>query len=160
MKQSKVQRGATLIMGVIFLTLIMLSVAVAFRMSNNNLKAIGNMQAEGEAKAAAERAIEKVISSDTVFKTPAATTVATDAYGVSVSLAAPTCIRAVSVDAQTSADTTPNIYLRNVTPASASGYMETHWDVAATATSAATGANVEIHQGVRLVMPADPNPCP
>lgn len=159
MKHPTAQRGATLIMGVIFLTLIMLSVAVAFRMSNNNLKAIGNMQAEGEAKAAAERAIEQLISSDTVFKTPAATTVATDAYGVSVALAAPTCIRSVIVDSQTSADPNGNIYLRGVTPTAASGYLETYWDIAATATSAATGANVEMHQGVRLIMPSTPNPC-
>ena len=158
MKHSKAQRGATLIMGVIFLTLIMLSVAVAFRMSNNNLKAIGNMQAEAEAKAAAERAIEKLISSDAIFKTPAATTVAPDAYGVSVALAAPTCIRSVIVDSQTSADPNGNIFLRGVAT-TASGYVETYWDIAATATSAATGANVEVHQGVRLIMPSTPNPC-
>ena len=147
-------------MGIVFLTLIMLSVAVAFRMSHNNLKAVGNVQAETEAQDAAERAIEQLISSDTIFRTPAATNVAADAYGVSVSIPAPTCIRAVAVDAQTSADSTPNIYLRNVTPASASGYTETHWDIVATATGASTGAKVEMHQGVRLVMPADPNPCP
>lgn len=160
MKKSNAQRGATLVMGVIFLTLIMLSVAIAFRMSNNNLKAIGNMQAETEAKASAERAIEQLISSDAIFRTPADTSVAADAYGVAVSIPTPSCIRSVAVDAQTSADTTPNIYLQNVTPASASGYVETHWDIAATATSAATGARVEMHQGVRLVMPSDPNPCP
>ena len=45
------QRGATLIMSIVFLTLLMLSVAVAFRMSNNNLKAVGNMQSQIEADA-------------------------------------------------------------------------------------------------------------
>lgn len=147
-------------MGIIFLTLIMLSVAVAFRLSNNNLKAVGNMQSQAEAEAAAEAAIENLMSTATSFTAPVATNVSADAYGVAVSIAAPQCVRSVPVDASTSADTTPNIYLQNVTPTSASGYVETHWDVAATASSGVTGARAEIHQGVRIILPADPNPCP
>jgi Tfp pilus assembly protein PilX len=154
------QRGATLVMGIIFLTLLMLSVAVAFRMSNNNLKAVGNMQSQAEAEAAAEAAIEILMSTETSFTAPVATNVPADAYGVAVSVAAPQCVRSVPVDASTSADTTPNIYLQNVTPTSASGYVETHWDVAATASSGVTGAKAEIHQGVKIILPADPNPCP
>jgi hypothetical protein len=148
-------------MGIIFLTLLMLSVAVAFRMSNNNLKAVGNMQSQAEAEAAAEAAIENLMSTEASFKVPVvATNVPADAYGVAVSIAAPACVRSIPVDASTSADTTPNIYLQNVTPASASGYMETHWDIAATASSGVTGAKAEIHQGVRIILPAEPNPCP
>jgi hypothetical protein len=154
------QRGATLLMGIIFLTLLMLSVTVAFRMSSNNLKAVGNMQSQADADAAAESAIERVLSTDVLFRFPAATNVPEDAYGVAVSIAQPACMRSVEVDASTSADATPNIYLQNITPTSASGYMETHWDVAATASGAATGAKVEMHQGVKIIMPAEPNPCP
>ena len=154
------QRGATLVMGIIFLTLLMLTVTVAFRMSNTNLKAVGNMQSQAEAEAAAERAIERLISSDAIFLAPAATNVAADAYGVAVSIAAPECIRAVPVNANTSPDSTPNIYQQGVVNAANSGYLETHWDIAATATGGLTGARVQMHQGVRLVMPADPNPCP
>ena len=153
------QRGATLIMGIIFMTLLMLAMAVAFRLSNTNLKAVGNMQSEAEAEAAAERAIERLISSDVAFITPAASNVAADEYGVSVSVAAPQCTRSVPVNANTSPDAAPNIYQQGVNMA-ASGYVETHWDIAATATGAATGAKVEMHQGVRMVLPADPNPCP
>jgi hypothetical protein len=133
---------------------------VAFRMSNTNLKAVGNMQSQGEAGAAAEAAIEQLISTDAVFRVPVASTVAADAHGVTVSIDKPVCVRAVVVDAMTSADATPNIYLQGVTPASASGYMETHWDIAATASGAATGAKVEMHQGIKIILPADPNPCP
>ncbi len=154
------QRGATLVMGILFLSLLMLAVTVAFRMSHSNLQAVGNMQSQAEAEAAAEAAVEKVISTDAIFLAPAGSTVPADAYKVAVSIAKPECVRAVPVDASTSADTTPNIYLQNVTPTSASGYMETHWDIAATATSAATGAKVEMHQGVKIILPADPNPCP
>jgi Tfp pilus assembly protein PilX len=154
------QRGATLVMGIIFLTLLMLTVTIAFRMSNNNLKAVGNMQSQVDAEGSAERAIEKLISSDTVFITPAASNVAADVYGVSVAIATPTCTRMVLIDTDTSGDSQPNIYLKNVVPASSSPFAETHWDIKATATGGATGARVEMHQGVRLVLPADPNPCP
>lgn len=156
----RAQRGATLVMGIIFMTLLMLTVTIAFRMSNTNLKAVGNMQSQAEADAAAERAIERAISSDTIFVAPAATNFPADEYGVAVAIAPPTCIRAVPVNANTSPDSTPNIYQQGVTPASSSGYVETHWDIAATASGGTTGATVEMHQGVRLVMPADPNPCP
>jgi Tfp pilus assembly protein PilX len=152
------QRGATLLMGIIFLTLLMLSVTVAFRMSNNNLKAVGSMQSQEEAEASAKAAIERVISSDTLFVTPAVTNVATDAYGVAVAVAAPVCLRSVPVDASNSADANPNIYLEGISLTS--GYVETHWDVAATATSAATGAKVVVHQGVKIIMEDEPNPCP
>lgn len=159
-KSPRRQRGATLVMGIIFLILLMLSVTVAFRMSHNNLKAVGNMQSQAEAEAAAGAAVEKLISTDAIFLAPVATTVPADAYGVAVSIAVPECTRSIPVDASTSADTTPNIYLQGITPASASGYAETHWDIAATASGAATGAKVEMHQGIKIILPADPSPCP
>lgn len=153
------QRGATLIMGIIFLTLLTMSVIVAFRMSNNNLKAVGNMQSQGEAAASSEAAIEKLISTDAPFFAPTATSVAADSYGVAVSIAKPECIKSVVVDSATSADATPNIYLQGVNPMAGSGYVNTYWDIAATASDGATGARVETHQGIKIVLPADPNPC-
>jgi Tfp pilus assembly protein PilX len=154
------QRGATLIMGIVFLTLLMLSVTIAFRMSNNNLKAVGNMQAQSEAEASAERAIERVISTDTIFLAPAVTDFAKDEYDVAVSVAPPACIRSVPIEANTSPDANPNIYIQNLPPGNNSGYVETHWDIAATATGASTGSKAVVHQGVRIVMQSDPNPCP
>jgi hypothetical protein len=156
----RAQRGATLVMAIIFMTLLMLGVTIAFRMSSTNLKAVGNMQSQVEAEGAAERAIERLISSDTIFFAPATTNVPADEYGVAVTVAAPECIRAVPVNANTSPDSTPNIYQQGVVNAANSGYVETHWNIAATASGGATGARVEMNQGVRLVMPADPNPCP
>lgn len=153
------QRGATLIMAIVFLTLLMLSVTVAFRMSSNNLKAVGNMQATAEAEASAERAIEQLISTDNIFLAPAATSVPADEYGVTVSIAKPECLRSVNIEANTSPDSMPNIYVEGMSPSSNSGYVETHWDVPATATGGSSGARVVVHQGVRIVMQADPNPC-
>ena len=156
---ARAQRGATLIMGIIFMTILMLVVTIAFRMSNTNLQAVGNMQSQGEAEAAAQAAIERMISSDAIFLAPAATTVPVDAYGVSVSLTAPECLRAVPVQANTSPDSTPNIYQQGVVNAANSGFVETHWDIRADATGPG-GGKTEIHQGIRVVLPSDPNPCP
>ena len=156
---SRRQQGATLVMGLFFMTVLMLTVVIAFRMSNTNLRAVGNMQSEVEAEAAAEKAIERVLSTDTTFTAPAQTTVAADEYGVAVTVAKPECIRTTPVYVPTSPDLTPNIYIEGK-PFSSSGFSETHWDVAATATGGTSGARVEMHQGVRIVLPDDPNPCP
>lgn len=153
------QRGATLVMGLILLAILMLSVSAAFLMSNNNLKSVGNMQSRAEAAAAADAAVEKLISSDAIFLLPAVTTLPADDHGVAVSIAKPVCIKSVAVDANISADTTPNIFQQGVTPTAASGYMETDWDISATASNGATSARVETHQGIKIILPADPNPC-
>lgn len=147
-------------MGLLFMTILMLAVTVAFRMSSTNLKAVGNMQSQNEAEGAADRAIERLISSDAIFIAPQPTAVPADAYGVTVSIATPACIRAVPIDAQTSRDPNPNFYQQDI-PTADSGFLETHWDIAATAEGGTTGgAKVEVHQGVRLILPSQPNPCP
>lgn len=154
------QRGATLIMGIIFMTILMLVVTIAFRVSSTNLQAVGNMQSQAESEAAAQAAIERLISTDAIFLAPAATTRPADAYGVAVSLAAPVCTRSVPVQANTSPDSTPNIYQQGVINAANSGFVETQWDIQAVATGGPNGARAQIHQGIRVVLPSDPNPCP
>lgn len=154
------QHGATLVTGLILLTLLMLSVSVAFLMSNTNLKSVGNMQSRAEAAAAAEAAVENLISTDTIFLAPAQTNVPANAQGVAVSIATPTCMTSVPVDAQSSGDPLYQLYQQGVSPTLGSGYVLTDWDIAATASNAATGASLETHQGVRIILPADPNPCP
>lgn len=153
------QRGATLVMGLILLAILMLSVSGAFLMSNNNLKSVGNMQSRAEAAAAADAAVEKLISSDAIFLSPAVTTVPADDHGVAVTIAAPECVKSVALDASNSADATPNIYQQDVTLTAASGYLETDWDISTTASNGATSARVETHQGIKIILPADPNPC-
>jgi Tfp pilus assembly protein PilX len=156
---ARAQRGAALVVALIFLMLLMATVAIAFRMSNTNLKAVGNMQGQAEAQAAAEKAVERLISSDAIFVTPAATTQAADEHGVTVTIAAPECIRTTPVYVPTSGDATPNILIEG-NSFSSSGYVDTHWNIRAVAEADATGARVEVNQGIRLVMPETPNPCP
>ena len=155
----RTERGAALVVALIFLMLLMATVAIAFRMSNTNLKAVGNMQGQAEAQAAAEKAVERLISTDAIFVAPAATAVVADEHGVAVSIAAPECIRATPDYVPTSGDATPNILIEGNSFTS-SGYLDTHWNIRAVAEGEATGARVEVNQGIRLVMPESPNPCP
>jgi hypothetical protein len=154
----RAQRGATLVTGLILLTLLMLSVSVAFLMSNNNLKAVGNMQFRAEADAAVAAAVENLISTDTIFLTPAVTTLPADDRGIAVTIAQPVCVKAVPVGGSFG-DVGGGFY-DDGSPIPALGYKATDWDIVATATNAATGASVETHQGVKLVLPAEPDPCP
>lgn len=65
------QRGATLVVVLIFLVLMSLFAINAFLGSTTNLRIVGNMQSRSEAEAAAQVGIEQVISSPTFAKNPA-----------------------------------------------------------------------------------------
>lgn len=139
------QQGATLVVGLIMLVLITLMVTSAFTLSTGNLKSVGNMQVREESIAAANVAIERIISSDEIFFTPAASTVPVPPYSVTV--APPVCIASAPVPDPSSAE------IRRIT------YVITYWDIRATVSDSTTGANVTLHQGIKIKLPADPDPC-
>lgn len=60
----RAERGATLLVSMIFLVILSLLVVSAVKVSTLNTKMVGNMQSEKEADAAAMEAIEGVISTD------------------------------------------------------------------------------------------------
>lgn len=64
------QRGVTLIMALIMLTLLTLLSLASFNLGKSNLQIVGNMQRREEALAAADAAIEEAISSTRFFSTP------------------------------------------------------------------------------------------
>lgn len=157
--QKCAQQGATLILGLIMLLLFTLMISSAFMLSGVNLSAVNNIQLRDEATAAANAALEEVISSSTTFTAPAASTITVGQDTVSVAPAV--CIRAVDVKSDSSADATPNILIEGA-PSSggATGYQDTYWNIVATVNNAATGVNVTVNQGVKIRLPASPNPCP
>lgn len=161
-RMHRAQRGATLIVGLIMLVLITLMVVSAFNMSSANLKSVGNMQFRDEAIAAANVALERVISSDAVFLAPASSTVSVPPYSVSVGT--PVCIFAVDIKAGTSADPNANLLSEGGSAGgigSGSGnYKITYWDIAAEVSDSATGARAQVTQGVKITLPASPDPCP
>jgi Tfp pilus assembly protein PilX len=141
------QRGATLIIGLIMMVLITLIVVNAFTLSSSNLKEVGNMQLRQEGVAAANEAIETVISApfyDALGPQNVQVDInksGTPAYTVAV--ATPVCVAAkqVSVAAPSDVDL----------PTMQSGAeWNTDWDIGATVTDNASGASVVVHEGVRI----------
>ncbi|MOA12138.1 hypothetical protein D3C78_1321080 [compost metagenome] len=153
------QQGAALIVGLIMLLLLTLMVTAAFTLSGVNLKAVGNMQSRAEAAAAANAVIESVISSDAIFRNPQNKAVLEAPYTVGV--AAPVCIRAIPVKTNSSNDAYPNIYIDGQSGQGAdTGFKNTYWNIKATVDDVVSGAKVVVNQGVRITLPANPNPCP
>jgi len=157
----KRQRGASLVVSLIMLVLITLMMLTAFNLSSSNLKTVGNLQAREEATAAANAALEQVISTPTIFSATAVTPITVGNYVASVAI--PECLYSTPVSDSTSGDQNPNIF--NQTGGAggsvrASGYVDTYWDVKATVSDVSSGASVEVHQGIRITLAADPNPCP
>lgn len=141
------QRGATLVVALIMLTLITLLVVSAFTLSSSNLKAVGNMQARDESIAAANQAIELVISSSfTDAPVGQEVNVDIDKNGTTdytVTVAAPQCIKAVEVPNPDKCD-------EDLKPLCAENNWHTTWDIRATVGNTATGAAVVVHQGARI----------
>ncbi|HQS36681.1 MAG: hypothetical protein B7Y16_07680 [Methylotenera sp. 24-45-7] len=142
------QSGITLLMGMIMLVLITLMVTSAFMLSNTNLRAVGNMQAKDEAIAAANLAIEQVLSSPFTVS-PVAETVEVDINNdgtpdYTVSIAKPECI-AVSVDTQGAKS---SVALAGMTISS----WNSVWDIVAEVNDNKTGAKTAVNAGVRVLL--------
>ena len=143
------QRGITLFVGLIMLVLITLMVTSAFTLSTSNLKSVGNMQARDEAIAAANQAIEHVLSSP--FTTaPAAEEINVDINNDGVtdyvaSIAIPICVRASSESAAVkTSGTLPSMSTVNT--------YNTLWNIEATIDDAKTGAKTIVQTGTRVLL--------
>ena len=149
-KASGSQRGATLIVGLIMLVLITLIVLSAYTFSSSNLKSVGNMQIREEALAAANLATEQVIASPfTDAPTRQEINVDINKDGINdyvVVVEAPTCIKAVI------ASSPGNTQIGFNTGGGGSTW-NTEWDINSRVTDTASGASVQIRQGVRARLP-------
>ncbi|HYC42400.1 MAG TPA: hypothetical protein VEB70_05385 [Noviherbaspirillum sp.] len=146
------QTGVTLVIGLIMLALITLTVITALSLSSTNLKSVGNMQVRNEAIAAANHAIEQIVSSPFAM-TPAGTQFLVDIdndqvndyiidvttpaclYGAAISTAGDTGFK---TDTETDGfETPPPTY-------------NTLWDIQASVKDARSETHiVTVHQGVR-----------
>lgn len=141
------QGGMSLLISLVMLVVLTLLVTSAVRMSNSQARIVGNMQAQNEAVAAAQQAIEKIASNASNFYTPAAQTFSIDVNGDGV--------------ADFTVQTSPPVCL-NMAPVpgysvdfAASAPKDTYWDVKSVATDNRTGASVTIHQGIRVRLSAN-----
>ena len=147
---SRRQRGATLIVALIMLALITLLVVNAFTLSSSNLRAVGNMQSREETMAAANQAIERMVS------TPFYNALGTQTWAVDinkdgtndyqVTTATPTCIRASQASSAYPSDVELGAAM------TAGSFWNVDWDIQASVTDSLTGASVVVHQGVRTYL--------
>jgi len=144
------QRGATLIIGLIMLVLITLIVVNAFTLSSSNLKSVGNMQVREEALAAANQAVERLISAPFTDSLGAQTfDVDINKDGINdytVAVAVPVCTRALI------AYTAPPSDVELPRELSSGSEWSTEWDISSTVTDPASGASVTVRQGVRVLL--------
>ncbi len=143
------QRGVTLFVGLIMLVLITLMVTSAFTLSTTNLKSVGNMQAKDEAVAAANQAIEELLSSS-FTDAPGAVNIDVDINNDGtadylVAIGAPTCIRAsIESAAVKSSGSLPSMSTVNS--------YNTIWDIEATVNDAKTGVKTTVRSGTRVLL--------
>ena len=139
------QRGATLIITLIMLAVLTLFAVSAFNLSSVNLKITGNYQSQKSMEAAAQQAIEQLISQVTPFNlTPAASTVCVGGGiaclgGYNVAISAPACYYSTTAKGYTKK-------VGELTP------EDTTWEIRASVTDSLTGAKATIVQGVAIRM--------
>lgn len=144
------QRGATLIIGLIMIVLITLIVVNAFTLSSSNLKSVGNMQVREEALAAANQAINKLISgafTDALGAQTFAVDINNDgANDYTVAVAIPTCTRALIAYTAAPSDVELSASM------SSGSQWSTEWDIDSTVTDPASGASVRVREGIRVLL--------
>lgn len=144
------QQGATLVVSLVLLIVLTMLVMATLSASNTNLRVVGNMQAQRQLEATAQKAIEDRITSLDFFRDAiddtgvwaggkASVQFVSNAYVVTVFR--PSCSHAKPEEG-TSA-------LNPLVPES------TTWDVRVTASDPVTGGSVDVTQGVRMRMLAD-----
>ena len=148
------QQGSALIVTLIMLVLMTVLVGSTFTLASTNLKSVANTQLHDEAIAAANAAIEQVLSSPfTNAPAPEAINVDINNDGVpdyTVQFTAPTCVSATTVSA---AGTPPSsLSLPNGFGVAGTTDYDTVWDLDAQVIDVASGASAHVHQGVRVLL--------
>jgi len=168
------QIGITLVVSLIMLVVLTLLVVSAIRFGNINLKISGNAQVEAEAMAATQVAIEKMVKEvasatkiDLVAAQPTMQ-VSTGAGTYTVNVEKPACtlsksIRNTELDSSKEADQTCFGNNDQQDQIDATGKLvqapttckSQQWEVKASLSDAASGAQVNVLQGVSLRVPSE-----
>ena len=146
------EQGAVLVVGLIMLVLLTMVLVGTYVYSTGNSRAVGNQQFRQEALAAANQAIERIISSP-FTDAPAAEEITVDLNGdgvfeYRVAVDAPTCITVIPI---TQASASPSsVTLGAAFAPTQTSFVLTEWNIHATARDASgSGAVVEVNQGIR-----------
>jgi hypothetical protein len=167
------ERGISILVTLVFLTLISYVVISAYRIGGQQLALVGNAQGRSQALAAANYALEQTISSLDFVKRPdyvAATAVPVDVLGdgtapLAVRMARPTCyrVRAVKTIELDLSKPTDRSCLASTSGAGAalvegggagangdSLCADTEWALAAAVNDAVTGTRLTVNHGVAI----------
>lgn len=170
------QQGSTLLVALVMLVLLTLIALSAMNATTTSIQVVGNAQFREEANAAAQQAIEGVISSNfTAFPAASSVAVTFGAASYTAQVEVPTCTSsvgltnaelnpAIAADAvclgSGAASNTGIISALGVVAASAQSWCyKQNWDIRATVADSNTGANTAMHQGVFIRVPAGTD-CP
>lgn len=164
------QSGATLVVSLVMLVVLTLLVVSAIRSSSTNLRIAGNMQIKTEASAAAQQAIEQVISTNfTVAPVEQNIQIDMAAASYTVQVSKPTCdsSKGLANEELNPADPLDEVCMGSgissttgiINASGNSGGVtqwcyQQQWDVQADVTDASSGAKITHHQGVALRVPA------
>ena len=135
---ARAQRGMTLIVSLVMLIMLTMFAISTMNLSNSNLKVVGNQQALRAVEAAAQQALEQVLSGSTVFQSPVTQTLTIDGFAVAVT--APVCIRS-----QIASGSSKDFGITNIPE------MDL-FEVVASTSDSISGATASLRQGVDLMM--------
>lgn len=145
-----VQRGATLVVGLVLLVVITILTISGFTLSGGNLQVVGNMQHRQEALAAAQVGIEQIITVNFATTNPADYPAIvnvdisrdnTTDYVVSVNV--PVCIKSVPAPGDPMTYSSVNSEIKN------NADQFTLWEIEASAQNQSSGAAIVVKQGVQ-----------
>jgi Tfp pilus assembly protein PilX len=132
------QRGMALVIVLLMLVVLTLFVLTSIRTSTVGLRVIGNEQTQRLMEAAAQDAIEQIISSSSSFgPTSSARTIVVS--GFSVSVAAPSCLYSSPASGYSA-----SLSSSSITP------EDDTFEVVANVSDPVTGAQATVHQAVRM----------
>ena len=147
------QRGSTLLVALVMLMLLTLIAFAAMNASTTSIQVVGNAQFREEANAAAQQAIEGVISNNFTVN-PASSVVTVNVGGTNyvATVAVPACkssmpIPTTSLELDTSNAEDMKCAGGTDQPPQCNKQM---WEVNATVNDSDTGASTNVHQGVSV----------
>ena len=158
------QQGATLLVALIMLVMLTLFAVTMIRSGNVGLRVVGNQQTQKLMEAAAQQAMEQVVSNlgnfDAINVVAPTTTVA---QRVCINSTTPRVIPPTACPSGTQVDIEPVRCISSVRAQYSSlttsqATYENIWEIVATVTDSASGARAKFHQGVKILMLS--NSCP
>ena len=143
------QRGVTLLVTLIMLVVLTLFAVTGFNLSGVNLKIVGNFQQQRYVESVVLDAIERVMSTVTLFAAPAAICMPSGAAPSGTPLACSAAADVLIDKPRCNYTVTAKGYTKKIGELSPE---DTNWDVRASYTDPATKASVAMVQGVAVRM--------